>query len=490
MENNKATLSWKQLNVIDPTWVDIPELSLLTLPERVIQFGTGALLRGLPDDYIHRANLAGIFQGRILVVKSTDQGSTTAFEQQNSLYTLLVQGYEDGQHIVSRQVNAAISRVLSAQQQWHEILKTARSPEMEILISNTTEAGIVGSEGTIHDSPPISLAAKILAYLYARYRHFDADPTKGLVIIPTELITDNAVVLKDIILNLCHQQQLEDTFIDWVDQANYFCNSLVDRIVLNKVAPETLPYVDSLAIMAEPYRLWAIESDSIVVHNKLSFAALDPSIKIVPNIAKYKEIKLRLLNATHTLCCGLAILSGIADVKTFFTDAVLDCYIRQILFKEIGPSLLQTGILTTEADQFAHTVIDRFKNPFLSHQWTSIAIQFSSKIKTRVLPILPYWYGQHQAPPTGVAIGFAAYILLMQQTTEENDFHDDYRSAVQLHLQQRDPVPSLLADQQIWGESLLNYSGLACMVSEILQRIKQLGLRSTIVDYLFAQQTV
>ncbi len=117
MENNKATLSWKQLNAIDPTWVDIPELSLLTLPERVIQFGTGALLRGLPDDYIHRANLAGIFQGRILVVKSTDQGSTTAFEQQNSLYTLLVQGYEDGQHIVSRQVNAAISRVLSAQQQ-------------------------------------------------------------------------------------------------------------------------------------------------------------------------------------------------------------------------------------------------------------------------------------------------------------------------------------------------------------------------------------
>ncbi|ULT25585.1 hypothetical protein KUH03_00800 [Sphingobacterium sp. E70] len=78
----------------------------------------------------------------------------------------------------------------------------------------------------------------------------------------------------------------------------------------------------------------------------------------------------------------------------------------------------------------------------------------------------------------------------MQQTTEENDFHDDYRTAVQLHLQQPDPVQSLLADQQIWGESLLNYSGLACMVSEILQRIKQLGLRSTIVDYLFEQQTV
>ena len=65
MENNKATLSWKQLNIKDPTWVDIPELSLLTLPERVIQFGAVALLRGLPDDYIHQANLAGIFQGRM-----------------------------------------------------------------------------------------------------------------------------------------------------------------------------------------------------------------------------------------------------------------------------------------------------------------------------------------------------------------------------------------------------------------------------------------
>jgi len=135
--------------------IDLPHSSIFDLPEKVIQFGTGSLLRGLPDDFIHRANQAGLFNGRILVVKSTTQGDSSAFNTQDALYTLCVQGYSNGKIVDRQQVNASISRVLSAQQSWSEILETATNPQMEILLSNTTDAGLVEDNGDIGGNPPL-----------------------------------------------------------------------------------------------------------------------------------------------------------------------------------------------------------------------------------------------------------------------------------------------------------------------------------------------
>jgi tagaturonate reductase len=57
----------------------LPTNEQLNYPERVLQFGTGVLLRGLPDHYIDQANREGRFNGRIVVVKSTSHGETNAF---------------------------------------------------------------------------------------------------------------------------------------------------------------------------------------------------------------------------------------------------------------------------------------------------------------------------------------------------------------------------------------------------------------------------
>ena len=75
--------------------LSIPGSKLLELPEKVLQFGTGVLLRGLPDYFIDKANKQGIFNGRIVIVKSTSKGGTDAFEKQDGLYTLCVKGIEE-----------------------------------------------------------------------------------------------------------------------------------------------------------------------------------------------------------------------------------------------------------------------------------------------------------------------------------------------------------------------------------------------------------
>ena len=163
------------------------------LPECVLQFGTGVLLRGLPDYLIDKANRQGIFNGRIVIVKSTDGGDAAAFDRQDNLYTLVTKGIENGVLIEENTICSAISRVLSAKNQWQEVLDCAANPDLTVVISNTTEMGIQLLQDDIRQEPPTSFPGKLLAFLYARYKAFNGDKNKGLVIVPTELIVDNAL---------------------------------------------------------------------------------------------------------------------------------------------------------------------------------------------------------------------------------------------------------------------------------------------------------
>src|ERR1700755_3630932 len=124
-------LSKQNLSSIRNGAVTQPSASVFNLPEKVLQFGTGVLLRGLPDYFIDKANRQGLFNGRVVVVKSTDGGDGTAFDRQDGLYTLCVRGIEEGKKKEENIIHSAISRVLSAKSQWQEILQCAHNPAMQ-----------------------------------------------------------------------------------------------------------------------------------------------------------------------------------------------------------------------------------------------------------------------------------------------------------------------------------------------------------------------
>ena len=75
-------LSRYTLKNVSDNSVQLPQEEMFELPEKVLQFGTGVLLRGLPDYFIDKANRQGVFNGRVVVVKSTAQGDTSAFDKQ------------------------------------------------------------------------------------------------------------------------------------------------------------------------------------------------------------------------------------------------------------------------------------------------------------------------------------------------------------------------------------------------------------------------
>jgi tagaturonate reductase len=399
--------------------------ALFVLPEKVVQFGTGVLLRGLPDYFIDKANKLGVFNGRIVVVKSTDQGGTDAYAAQDGLYTILEKGIENGLPVERTTINASISRVVSAKTEWQAVLDCAANPDIQIIISNTTEVGITLVASDVNSLLPESFPGKLLHFLMERYRVFNGSLESGLVIIPTELISDNGIKLKEIVIELAQLKGLDEAFINWVYTANDFCSSLVDCIVPGKLPAneqdqfeQKVGYQDSLAIMSEPYRLWAIETANQKTAAILSFAAADARVILAPSINKYKEIKLRLLNATHSLCCGVAILSEFLTVRDALNDSNFKSFLSTMLLDEIVPLVAEGDITMEEARSFALQVIDRFSNQSIEHLWVNIAVQYTAKMQMRVVPLVDKYVKQHGKAPMLISFGFAAFLLFMKSKND------------------------------------------------------------------------
>jgi len=481
-------LNRENINTIKNDGIIKPADHLFNLPEKVLQFGTGVLLRGLPDYFIDKANRQGIFNGRIVVVKSTDHGSTKEFDQQDNLYTLCIKGIENGKTVEENIINSSISRVLTAGKQWEEILAFGASESLEVVISNTTEVGIQLIEDDIYASPPISFPGKLLAILYHRFKTFNGNKDKGLVIVPTELIVDNATKLEEILVKLSKRNNLPASFISWLSECNYFCNSLVDCIVpgkpdmqqLTKIEEE-LGYQDNLLVMSEVYRLWAISGNE-KVKQILSFAQADSGVVITPDINLHRELKLRLLNGTHTLSCGLAFLAGFDTVKSAMDHEAMERFIGHLMRTELAPAI-PYQVTKDQTEEFAFKVLDRFRNPHIDHQWLSITANFSSKLRMRVLPVLLNYVSQFNAVPESMAIGFAAYIRFMKSYRNENgkyfgdinnqeylinDTKADYLDKLWAN-HSADIVHAVLSDTLLWGEDLSQLPGFQKSVNNYLK---------------------
>lgn len=492
-------LSRYNLKNISAQDVITPAESVFDLPEKVLQFGTGVLLRGLPDYFIDKANRQGVFNGRVVIVKSTDSDSS-AFDKQDGLYTQCVRGLENGKTIEENIINSSISRVLSAKDEWSEILKCAHNPHMQVIISNTTEVGIQLVQDDVHRLPPVSFPGKLLAFLLERYKAFDGSRQSGMVIVPTELIPDNGKKLESIVLELAHLNGLDDTFIQWLENCNYFCSSLVDRIVPGK--PDTafreglekqFGFKDELLIMSEVYRLWAIEGGEHI-KSVLTFASVDEGVVIAPDINLFRELKLRMLNGTHTLSCGLAYLAGFGTVKQAMDDAQMQTFISQLMLNEIATGIpydVEPGVSAS----FGSKVLDRFANPNIEHHWINITMQYTSKMKMRNVPVILKYAERIKAVPENIALGFAAYLLFLKPVSKKQDkFYGEWQGK-EYHIQDdfaayffekwsklkpAQLVDEVLADTSLWGADLSAIPGFAQAVKDNMASLLEAGVAKTI----------
>jgi len=479
--------------------LDVPDINVFELSEKVLQFGTGVLLRGLPDYFIDKANKQGVFNGRVVVIKTT-QSDSSAFDKQDGLYTVCVRGVENGNIVEQNIINASISRVLNANTEWEKILACAHNPEMQIVFSNTTEVGIQLTDDLVDNNPPTSYPGKLLAFLFERFKAFKGSAESGMIIVPTELITDNGSKLESILLELAHRNNLDYTFIEWLETNNTFCNSLVDRIVPGKPDKATLQkletelgYTDALLTMTEVFSLWAIEGDE-KTKERLSFYKTDDAVVITPDITLFKELKLRLLNGTHTFNCGLAFLGGFNITREAVTDKTFSVFAKNLMHTEIA-NAIPVEIDNKVKKDFANAVFERFCNPFIDHQWISITAQYTSKMKMRNVPLLLQHYTTTHVVPMHMATGFAGFLLFMKAIKfvngkyigENNEIDyvitDDAASYFYTAWQQHSPAElakTVMENEEMWDTDLTKLPGFLQAVQEQLAGIMENGVLLTI----------
>jgi tagaturonate reductase len=481
--------------------VRFPTPGLLDLPERAVQFGTGGFLRGFVEYFIDAANRAGKFGGRIVAVSSTESGRDKLVSQQDGLYTLLVQGIDNGNAVRDFRVVSSLSRALSARKDWDAVLDVARNPRIELVFSNTTEVGIVFDESdSISLAPPRSFPGKLTAFLHERARHFDYDPSKGLVVLPCELIENNGARLREVVLSLSAQWRLGDRFTRWIERSVPFCNTLVDRIISGtppaaqlEELSQLLGYRDELLTICEPYRLFAIEAPDDI-HGSLGFAAGDPGVLLSDDIRPYRERKVRLLNGGHSILVPTALLCGCETVFDAVRHEVVGEFLRVTMLDEIVPSLDVPG-----AQAFAGEVLERFSNPFIEHALFDITLHGTEKFRVRVVPsILAFAEKTGRAPPC-LAFGFAAYLLFMRgdlhagrrvggRPVPRDDKGDQIAAAWRIHdsaeSSLRPLVNTLCANRSLWGVDLGSVPGFPDIVAEHLDAMIHLGVRLALEQHL------
>ena len=472
-----------------------PGYVLRSAPEKVMQFGEGNFLRAFVDDFFDIANEKAGFNGKVAVVQPIAAGLTDLINAQEGLYTLYLRGSEKGRKVDDKRVISCVSRALNPYRDWEKVLELAKSPDLEIVVSNTTEAGIVHeSESKFDQQPPISFPAKLTRVLFERF----AAGRPGLVILSCELIDNNGKELQKCVNQYIDDWKLDDGFLAWVNDQNIFCSTLVDRIVPGRIRDEeeikalsaANGYDDPLTDVGEVFGFWAIEGPD-GLENRLPFKKAGVPVTVVPDVTPYKKRKVRILNGAHTGFVLGAYLAGFDIVRDCMHDDTVLRFMNKMLYEEVIPTL---PLDKKDLQAFAEAVQDRFNNPFVNHELMSISLNSTSKWRARNMPTLLDYLEANGKLPACLTASLAAYIAFysndVQALTDQglvcrrskgNEYTvSDDRWVLEFYWAHRnDSIEALahavLSNTDMWGQDLTALSGLEAAVTQCLRVIRTEG---------------
>ncbi len=479
-------------------------------PEKVLQFGEGNFLRAFVDWQIDIANEKSGFNGNVVLVQPLAGGMAAMINDQKGLYTTVLRGIQDGKQVCDMRAVTSVSRCLNAYEDFGSYIAYAASAELRFIVSNTTEAGISYAEGCkLDDEPPASFPAKVTQFLYRRYQAFKGDLSKGLVVIPCELIDRNGEKLYELVLKYSAEWQLEREFITWLEKACTFCCSLVDRVVPGYPRTEAeqlceqLGYKDNLLDAAEIFHLWVIETKGNIEALKKEFPLEQAGLNVVwtNDMTFYRTRKVRILNGTHTMFVPAAFQFGLDTVEQSLKNETVYKFIKKGLFEEIIPSMDGDKDALTA---YAADVLERFANPCIRHMLLDITLNSTSKFKTRDLPSVTGFIAKTGKTPRTLAFSLAALIAFYNGKDVKDRAMTGTRNGTPYLIKDDESVlrffedlyaktacakeiaDAVLSNTEWWAEDLTKYTEFAQSVTEYLTVIREKGMTEALTAFVNA----
>ena len=451
---------------------------------KILQYGEGNFLRTFVDAYFDTLTKEGVGEYKVSIVKPITFGTLERFVKQNNKYHIVLRGVEGGKDVENVYAIDSLAQVIDPFADPDSYYALAKDADLKIIVSNTTEAGICFNDADKLDGfDGITYPAKLTKFLLER---FNAG-LDGVYLMPVELIDNNADELKKCVDKYIELWNLPAAFKKWNDENNFYCNTLVDRIVsgyprdeetkahLTKLIGEE----DDLVSVGEPFGLWAVENKGNIgeyikegVHNI--------EVVLTNDIGYYKKRKVRVLNGSHTNLVPTGLMLGAETVYDCMKDAKLSAFVEETLKEEINPFVSDDLAATTV---FAESIKSRFLNPYLNHQLTSIALNSISKWRARVLPSFKDYYNANGKLPAHLTIGFSYLMALYSSVFERDGKYFVQLANREISLQDdlpylqyfaaKNPVCKFMADENVWGEDLTKYAGFVDAVLANVEKIKQ-----------------
>ena len=469
-------------------------------PERVIQFGEGNFMRAFVDFFIDNMNEKADFNSKVVLVQpiAPIPGAfdlKDAINEQEGLYTLYLRGCENGEKVNKKRIISCVSRCLNAYTDFDAVMACAENPQLRFISCNTTEAGITYDPACrFEDRPASSYPGKLTQFLYHRFQTFGSQPGKGFLILACELIDDNGKELEKCVLKYASQWNLGQDFIQWLQKENTFCSTLVDRIVTGfprTEAPalnEENGYEDNVMDTGEIFGFWVIEGPQSI-RTELPFEKAGLPILVTDDHKPYKQRKVRILNGAHTSMVLGAYLAGQDIVRDCMEDPTIQGFMNKAIYDEIIPTLT---LPKEELQDFAASVTERFRNPYIDHALLSISLNSTSKWKARVLPSLKAYADQKQTLPPCLTASLAFYIAFYNGHTltetgltatrpKGNDYTiSDDRPILEFFATHPQDTPEALVhavctNSALWGLDLTTLPNLEKTVCQDLILIQQKG---------------
>ena len=471
-------------------------------PEKVLQFGEGNFLRAFTNYWFDVANEKAGWNGKCVLVKPRgSHGRKTQVEtlnEQQGLYTLYLRGNVAGEKIDRKRVISSVSRCLNptdSSEDFQAFMALAESDDLQYVVSNTTEAGIVFAPGCqLADTPCASFPGKLTQVLLRRYQAGKS----GLIILPCELIDNNGKELQRCVNQYIDQWGLDEGFRAYVNEKCTFCSTLVDRIVPGGIKEEAElrrleaenGYVDEAIDVGEVFGVWNIEGPAWL-EDKLPFKAAGLNCPVVPDVVPYKKRKVRILNGAHTGFTLGAYLAGCDIVREAMHNDIIRGFMNKMLYEEVIPTL---PLDKKDLEDFASAVQDRFDNPFVNHELMSISLNSTSKWKARNMPSFLAYIEEQKQLPKCLTMSLAAYIAFYSNDIQErtadglickrpagNTYKiQDDAWALDFYYAHKDDtaaqlVHAVLTNTQMWDQDLTKIEGLEAAVLADLEMIRTQG---------------
>ena len=464
-------------------------------PTKILQFGEGNFLRAFADWMVQKMNNEIDFNTGIDVVQPLPNGMVDMLNKQDGLYHVYLKGIKNGEPVREYEFIQCINKGINPYTEYESYKQSILNPQLRFVISNTTEAGIAFDENdTLDMEPQNSFPGKVTSLLYQRFKAFDGAADKGLIFFTCELIDRNGDMLKKYVLKHANNWSLGDEFTNWVEQHCAFCNTLVDRIVPGfpkddiKEIQQELGYEDNLVVVGEYFHLWVIEAPEWV-SKEFPAEKAGLEVKFVKDMKRFREQKVQVLNGCHTGSYAVSFLSGIETVRDAYGNLETGNFMKELVYDEVLPVLEGTE---KELKSFANKILERFANPYIRHQWQSIALNAMSKWETRNLPSLLNFNKKHNMLPQKLVFSLAAMIAYFKGESEGKCYNvqddewilDFYKKAWAecdgrpISIYQL--VEKVLSLDKVWKQNLNEIPNLTITVSHYLFLIQQVGMKKAV----------